>query len=198
MLNRSEFWGAIILIIGLALLAGQLDFIDYSIRHLLSSLWPIVLIILGIALIVKHKRPSGHFPEDVADARTRPDFKRIRHISKTFGDMAIDARDMEINGASYSTVFGDIQVTLKGARLDTGANHLAASTTFGDITIVVPGDMEAMAYCSSSFGDLYVFGKTASGISNVMTHKTPGYEKAGNAIQISARTNFGDVKIYQG
>jgi len=195
MLNRREFWGFLILLIGAVLLVNNLDFLDYSVRRFLRDLWPVILIIIGIALIVRHtgKKSTGSFD----DAETLTGSQIPGNISKVFGDLKIDLRDREADSLTFETTFGDIDLNLAGAKLKTAINRMRVSGVFGDITIIVPGDMEAFAYGATTFGDVHIFGNRESGISNRLQNQTENYDSAVTKIHISANTTFGDVKIYR-
>jgi len=197
MLNKREFWGAIILIVGLIFLLGNLDFIDYSTRRFIRNLWPLILIIVGIAFIIRH---SGHKGKNnwVKDGFSNRSGENIHgSTSRVFGDSNIETKNVEIDGLDYSSVFGDMSLNLAEAKLKTGINKIYVSATFGDITVIVPSDMEAKAYGATTFGDLYVLGRSASGISNRLTMQSDGYDNATDKVYISATTTFGDVKVYK-
>lgn len=197
MINKREFWGAIIIIIGLILLIGNLDFLDYSFRKAIRDLWPIILILIGIALIIHHSRRTRIVANISIDGTTQADFQQRRDFSQVFGDNNIEARNTEIDGLNCSTIFGETSINLAGAKLKAGMNGIDISTVFGDVTVIVPGDMEARAYSSSTFGDLYILGRSASGISTNLSHQTEGYDAAQSKVHISARATFGSVKIYR-
>jgi predicted membrane protein len=197
MLNRREFWGALILIIGLIFLFGNLDFIDFSARRFIRNLWPVILIIVGIAFILRHSGRKGK-NNWIKDSFS---YRSGEHIhgstSHVFGDSNIEAKNIEIDGLDNSSVFGDISINLAGAKLKAGVNKVFVSATFGDITVIVPSNMEAKAYGATTFGDLYVLGRSASGISNRLTMQSDGYDNAADKVYISATTTFGDIKVYK-
>nr|MBN2276692.1 hypothetical protein [candidate division Zixibacteria bacterium] len=195
MFKRKEFWGAVILVLGLWILLNNLDIIHYPTRHLFRDLWPLLLIIIGIALIFRKRRNKTTSMYDDVNIKIGND-SRTGH-SHVFGDINIEARGMDIDGRSYSCVFGDISINLAGGILRSGANRLVIASTFGDVTIIVPSDMAASAYASSTMGDIYLFGKAASGFSAGLTASTEDYDSAPDKLQITASTTFGDIKIHQ-
>jgi predicted membrane protein len=198
MINKREFWGAIILIIGLILLVRNLDFIDYTTRRTIGNLWPVVFILAGIAFLITQKRRRVQFGSVKIDGSTGADISPSSQMRRVFGDITINADGMDIDDTNYSTTFGDLHLNLSGARLKTGSNRIDSSAVFGDIVIIIPGDIEVMAYASSTFGDLYVLGQAASGLSKRLKAQTDGYDSAEKKIQIFAGTTFGSIKIYKG
>jgi len=193
MLYRKEFWGVILLILGGLLLLGNLDFIDHRTRHIFRSLWPIVVILVGLALIIYYGR-SRKVQQDFYSGM--PAGQADHHgQSHVFGDHRIDAKDMDVDGLNISTVFGDTELDLSSARLKTGVNYIELSSSFGEVVVTIPSTMEIMVYGSVDFGDLHVLDKSASGIGNKLTVKTPGYDAASAKLNILAKATFGSVKI---
>jgi len=197
MLQKSEFWGAVLLVIGLIMIIGRLTVVDYDLRHFIGSLWPLFLIIIGVALIASHKRSSTLFGDVKIDQASREVYDSIRELNRIFGDISIRGDNMEIGSRSFSTVFGDIEMDLVKATAREGINSLYVSAVFGDITLALPQNIEVLSYCSSAFGDLYNLGAAKSGITSNLTRRTEGYEKAATTLHITARTTFGDIKIYR-
>lgn len=197
MLNRREFWGAIILIIGLIFLFGNLEILDYSVRRFIRNLWPVILIIVGIAFIIRHtgRKGKNNWAKDNFFYRTGDHIHGS--ISRVFGDSDIEARGIEIDGLDCTSVFGDLSLNLAEAKLKSGINKVYVSTTFGDITVIVPSNMEAKAYGATTFGDLYVLGRSASGISNNITMQSDGYDNTADKVYITATATFGDIKVYK-
>jgi len=195
---RREFWGAVLLIVGIILLLSNLDFIDYSFRKIIHDFWPVLIILLGILLIVNslRKKEGNHdYGFDLSTDCCRHSGKKHSHV---FGDVKLEAKDTEIDGLESSTVFGNTFLSLAGAKLKPGQNRINIATTFGDITVIVPERMEASASASATFGNLHVFDKMADGISNRLSAQTSGYEVASSKIQISAAATFGEIRIYRG
>jgi len=174
MINKKEFWGFLILIVGLVLLLSNFHFLDYSVRRFLRDLWPLIIIAIGVAMILRHFGKG----------------------SETSGEgQQIPLRNLDIDGFSGSTTFGDNTVNLSGGKLKSGVNRIRVTCIFGDITIVVPANIEALAYGSSTFGDVYIFGKTDTGMSSRLQNQTDGYETAASKVHITTGTTFGDIKV---
>ena len=197
MLNRREFWGGIIILIGLIFLLGNIELIDYSTRRFIHNLWPIILIIVGIAFIIRHsgRKSKNNWYTDSFSHKTT--LNMHGSSSRVFGDANIETKGMEIDGLDFSSVFGDMSLNLAEAKLKSGVNKVHVSTTFGDITVIVPNNMEAKAYGATTFGDLYVLGRSASGISKSITMQSDGYDAATDKVLISAAATFGDIKVYK-
>jgi lia operon protein LiaF len=117
--------------------------------------------------------------------------------SRIFGDNRIEAGEMEIDGFSCSTVFGDTSLNLTGARLKSGQNNVDIHSVFGDITVIVPAGIEVKAFSSSTFGDHYVFGRTMSGLGKSLANQTDKYDSVDSKVHMSVRAVFGDINIHR-
>lgn len=196
MSSSRFFWGATLIVVGVVFILLKTHYIDYPARFVFRNLLPLALIILGIILIVHRAR--RHAPHHESGETVSAGAYQIhRSINKVFGDISIDTANIDLDGLRLSTVFGDTRANLRGGRLKSGNNNADFSTTFGDITVIAPRDTQIFAYGANTFGDLFILGKTAGGISNSLTTKTEGFDAASARLFITARTIFGDVKIYQ-
>jgi predicted membrane protein len=193
MSKGRTIFGIILIVIGAIFILDHIRLLHYS---LWSNFWPIILIIIGIALIVRYSKRKKETTTINVDM---PNGEYIRgSASRVFSDHNFIAKDSEIDGLNLSTVFGDNTLNLAGAKLKPGVNRIDISGVFGDITVIIPGGMEAMAYGSTTFGDIFILGQSAtSGISNSLQNKTTNYETAAEKVHIHASQTFGDIKIYQ-
>lgn len=195
---RREFWGAVLLIVGIILLLSNLDFIDYSFRKIIHDFWPVLIILLGVYLIALSLRKREKNQDFVINLSSDSSTHSGNKYSHVFGDIKLETKDIEIDGLESSTVFGNTFLSLAGAKLKPGLNRINIGTTFGDITVIVPERMEASASATATFGNLHVFDRMADGISNRLTAQTSGYEAASSKLQISTAATFGDIRIYRG
>jgi predicted membrane protein len=195
MLKSKQFWGAVIIIIGIIFLLGNLDLIDYSIGEFFADFWPVILIIVGAGLIIQAVR-FGENKQDFPSATPSGVLSRTQ-FSKVFGDQNIEAQGIEIDGLRCSTTFGDTALNLSGAKLKDGDNRIDVSSVFGDVSVILPGDFEARAHGSTTFGDVHIFGRSASGIPCNLTVHTDGFETARTRLLISTRTTFGTIRIHR-
>jgi predicted membrane protein len=195
MMQKKSFWGPIILLIGIILLLGNLNIIDYSVRRFFHDLWPAALIILGAYIIFRHFRESSNnsginfnFHDDSIDGITGLE-------SRAFGDFNIDLNGMDIDGLSRSVAFGDMTVNLSGVRLKSGINRASFKSSFGSLKVMVPAPIEFRAELSSSFGHAEVLGRSSGGLTDELACQTDGYDLAASKLYISAQSSFGEVKI---
>ncbi len=195
---RREFWGVVLLILGIILLLSNLDFINYSFRRIIHDFWPVLIILLGLYMLAHSFRRKERRHDFNMNCCGDSSMHIGSQHSHAFGDINVETKDREIDGLENSTVFGDTFLSLAGAKLKPGINRLRILTTFGNITVLVPEGVEALASAKSTFGDLRIFDKTAGGISNFLMAQTPGYDMASSKVEIYAAATFGDIRIHRG
>lgn len=55
-MNRNTVWPVLLIVLGVVLLANNLDIIEFAkLRHIIVKWWPVVLIIIGVAALVPKK-----------------------------------------------------------------------------------------------------------------------------------------------
>jgi lia operon protein LiaF len=129
---------------------------------------------------------------------TKPRFtdSRVRY-SKVLGDIHIDCRNINTRNIEVSAFVGDVEVDLKGARLQPGLNRMVISGFAGDLRVLVPTDMAVFANCSSFVGDIEVFDRRSSGFGNNIDGQTGNYREAESKLYIAANSFVGDIRIYE-
>ena len=197
MLSSRQFWGTILLLLGAFWLVGRIEPIPPHIREFIKNLWPIILIIIGIALMVKHRDKEKTFADVKIDFTNKDILDDSKKISQTFGDMYFDAKDIEIDGVRLSSTFGDITVNLKDVKLKPGDNILTIANTMGEINVMVPSSIEVSVKAASQLGEIAVLGKSKSGIRPLLNVKTDGYDRAPARLQINAGTELGEIRIHR-
>ncbi|UCD94280.1 MAG: hypothetical protein JSU69_11030, partial [Candidatus Zixiibacteriota bacterium] len=60
-----------------------------------------------------------------------------------------------------------------------------------------PGEFQVKAHGSTTFGDVHIFGRSASGIPCNLTAHTDGFETAQVRLLISTRATFGTIKVHR-
>ncbi|MEP0828996.1 MAG: cell wall-active antibiotics response protein [bacterium] len=200
-MQRRESVGLILILLGGVLLSLSIITNIYPhvrIWKIMPLLWPLVLVALGLYLIFRKQFQAHPKVIEISAAAEKIATEFGQKFEKTFGDVSLNARDAEIDGTNVSCAFGDCFLNLTGAKLKPGTNQIFVATTFGDVTIMVPKNIEVWVFGTSTMGDLVIFDRKVSGISNSLSHQTPGYDTAAVRLQITARTTFGDVQVLWG
>ncbi len=195
MVFNRWFWGLLLIAIGGFILLNNVDLFDYSLGQLISDFWPIILIILGLSMIIGHRRkPKDQIHIDV-EGWTRAAEYQKSDFSEVFGDLNINAENMEIGNLKLSTVFGDQSLNLSGARLKPGINEINISGVFGDILIIIPKQMEILVDSSNVIGTVIIFDRKEDGIFRKARVKSDNYDTAADKLAISINIVFGDIKV---
>ena len=117
--------------------------------------------------------------------------------SKTFGDMYVDCKGLNLSNVEVSMGVGDLEINLKEGALTKGLNRIIISGFIGDIRIFISKETAFFSHCSNFIGDINLCGQRASGFGNTVEHNTPGYDKAESKLYVAANNFIGDIKVYQ-
>ena len=162
------------IIIGLGLLLGCLDIVDFSL--IWKSLFPIILVMIGISFIFK----------DTLNSKIKKEMKKLnkketKEYCSCFSGQTIDFQNEEFLGCSISAVFGGIKCDLKDSIIKEDV-IINANSIFGGITIYVPDDVIVKISSTSIFG----------GVSDERKNKP---SKAKHTIYINTTSIFGGIEI---
>ena len=199
---RNLFWGIILIIIGIFILLDNLGYADFS--ELLRDYWPLLLIIWGLSVIVRH-RPRKDQQQHVDRTTiippihqpTQPVDSDLVHQSNVLGDVHSRITSQNFKGGSLSTVFGDAYFDLSAAAFAEGDHELRVHSVFGDSTVVLPKDAAVSIAANSLFGDLSILGQYKSGISSDITISTPAYASSTRRMKITISKVFGNVRVVE-
>jgi predicted membrane protein len=185
---QKSFWtiafGILLVLIGFLALLDSLEVIRFW--PALGRLWPLILVALGIWLLFRRR----HFSSDQVLS-----IKEGKRYSQAFGDLKIDAKDMDPHGLDAEMGFGDIEVNLAKANFSDRENVINLGLGFGDIRVWVPSEVKVSAWGSSGAGDIDILGKHADGLGKRVEYQDEGYETAQKKLKIIAKLGFGDIKI---
>lgn len=142
----------------------------------------------------KNERTFGDDKTKVSEqpeSRTDGDLR----YSKLFGDMFIDAAGVGFENIEISAGIGDLELRLKGARLNASLNRIVISGFIGDVRVYVPRDMAYSATCSNFIGDVEIAGKNATGFGNNISTFSTDYDTAPQKLYIAANSFIGDIRV---
>lgn len=162
------------LIIGLCLLLGCIDIVEFALIWKLMV--PAVLVMIGLSFIFK----------DDLNSKVR---KKIKKLNKTetkeycscFSGQTIDFNNEEFMGCSVSAIFGGVKCDLRNAIIKDDV-VINATSIFGGITIYVPVGVNVKISSTSIFG----------GVSDERKNKTKDSE---HTIYVNTTSMFGGVEI---
>lgn len=162
------------LIIGICLLLGCMDIVEFSLIWKLMV--PAILVMIGLSLIFK----------DALNSKVKKEIKKLnktdsKEYCACFSGQTIDFNEEEFKGCSMSAIFGGIKCDLKNAIVKEDV-VINATSVFGSITIYVPNDVNVKINSTSIFG----------GVSDERKDKSKDNE---HTIYINATSTFGGIEI---
>ncbi len=210
--DRSFWPGIILLVLGVLFLLDNLEVASFS--HLITTYWPLILILVGISILLRATR----FPSQTASSLGRGEFTRPPEqpfsttapqagasfvassdiISQTsvFGNISIKPVSKNFKGGALSAIFGNIDLNLTSAELAEGEHHLGLNGVFGSIHVTLPKDMAVSVRSNCLFGNLKVLDQTRGGIGSEIVYKSENYDSSTRKLNINASQVLGDIKIW--
>jgi len=147
LLSRQAIFPALIFIgVGLFLLAPDI-FSVYIDRF--WDLWPLILIIIGMALLLRNRSPRYVGRRSSSDKETDMDF--IDEVS-IFGGGEKIISSQNFKGGKITNIFGGSEINLLNARLAQGTNYIDVFNLFGGSTLIVPSEWNVKVDMVAIFG----------------------------------------------
>lgn len=169
--KTSDFIG---LVIGICLLLGCQDLIEFAIVFKLMI--PFILVIIGLSIIFKDLL-NNKFKKEIKNLN----LKNEKEFCATFSGQDIDFSNEEFNGCSLSAVFGAVKCDLRKAIIKNDV-VVNISSTFGGVEIYVPENVKVKISSTSIF----------AGVSDERKNKNKDAEIT---IYVNATCLFGGVEI---
>jgi predicted membrane protein len=196
--RKHSFWpGVILVILGVLFLLDTLEVSSFS--HVVRTYWPLILIMVGIALLLKSQRdwmttgtstPQGEGSQGV---ETSAD---VISESSVFGNIFVKPTSKNFRGGSISAVFGNLELNLASMELAPGEQHLAVHGVFGGVRVTLPKDVGLMVRGNCLFGEVTVLNQNRGGIGTEILHKSDNYDASERKLNITASQVFGDLRIW--
>ena len=191
----SDWWPAILIIIGLIKLRGLdrgagLIFIVIGGVLLLTvhdifqwssvwKLWPLILIFIGLSMIFKGRQKKWK----LSDESTIGD--DYIHSNAVFGGVEHTVTAQNFKGGDAMALFGGVELDLRQAKISTEGCKMHVTALFGGVDITLPDDCNVIITGTPIFG----------GIEN----KSRGKSEAGTLknIYLHCTVVFGGIEIKQ-
>ena len=172
--DKEKTSNLICIIIGLCLLLGCLDVIEFA--FIWKLMVPAILVMIGLSFIFK----------DTLNKKVKKEIKKLnkketKEYCSCFSGQTIDFDKEEFKGCTLSAIFGSVKCDLRNSIIkeDVVVN---ATSIFGEIDILVPEDVNVKISSTSIFG----------GVSDERKNKT---KDAKHTIYINATAMFGGVEL---
>lgn len=173
-LGGKDRGGAIVLIImgGLFLLSAM-NIIHW---HQVCRLWPVILIIIGVGMLVKHSSAGDN---DSTDFTAGSNEDRLE-INSIFSSSKRQVNSQQFRGGEVNAIFGSVILDLRNAKPVPEGCHLTADAIFGSIKIYIPPNMTVNFKGSRFLGQFDNFAGSAG---------------SGPTITIDGDAVFGNIRI---
>ncbi len=175
--------GLILIVLGILFLLGNLMH-DFRVWHFITSLWPIILIIVGIMIILNRNRNRIHLGGINASDQAR-----------FIGDFVLNYSGKEVGEINSSHFIGDLTIDLSGSRLKPGDNALNVSLFIGDVMILVPADFPVKISSRAFIGDQKYDRMHEEGMFPKMDHVDDSFETADKKLFINYSSFIGDFTL---
>jgi predicted membrane protein len=185
------------LVLGVLFLLDNLEVASFG--HVVRIYWPLILVFLGIAFLLRRQRVAPRVEEPKSSGGTHEGTESPADtISETsvFGKTYVRATSKNFKGGSVSTVFGNVEINLASAELAMGEQHLGVHGVFGGVRITLPKDVGVMVRGNCMFGDIIVLNQKRGGIGSEVLYKSENYDSAERKLNITASQVFGGVRIW--
>jgi predicted membrane protein len=148
--SKDIFPGIILIIIGLFFLLPQIFDIPVQVKHL--SL-PVILIVLGLLMILKHKNIKinkfHNFDNiDITDNTGSSVFQEFAFFGG--GKKIITSKNLK--GGSISTIFGGLEIDMTEADFENDVATVNISCIFGGVTLIVKPEWDVQMQVASILG----------------------------------------------
>ena len=164
------------LLIGIALLLGCLNILDFDLIWKLA--FPTILVIIGLSIVFK----------DIIGGKIHKEIKNINKKNQkenlycaAFSSQNINIDNEKFKGADLEAVFGGIKLDLRNVKINSDI-VINASSIFGGIDIYVPSNVKIKIKSTSVFG----------GITNKANTKN---DEKNHTIYINGTAIFGGIEV---
>ncbi len=175
--NERKWSGVIGLLVGICLLLGCWDVVGFDLIWKLFL--PVVFVLIGLSMIFRNNK-RGETAQKIQELGIEPD--EFEEYWATFSEQKLNFKGKEFSGCKIDSVFGGVEVDLRGAKIKDNA-VLRISAVFGGVTVWVDDDINVEVLSTSIFG----------GIDNKRKEQSADEKK--KTVYVDASCIFGGVDI---
>jgi predicted membrane protein len=149
--------GIILIARGSVFLINRLGIFYFNVWNVF---WPVILIIVGIAILLKHRRTNipGVYNQSGGMGDNEPEGAFTTNKSDLIDEVSVFSgsektiTSKNFRGGKITSIFGGSELNLTQAELSTGNNTIDMFCMFGGTTLIVPSDWEINVDVTAIFG----------------------------------------------
>lgn len=172
-------FGVISIVLGSVWLWNNLD-IGPNIP--LGSLWPLLLIILGLYIILRQTVWAGQPGGSVM-------------VDRIIGDIRLGGPNWQAGDKEVFSLIGDVDIDLRQTALPDGETTLRVRSIIGDVDVLVPAAVGVLVNASVMIGDVRALGQRRDGFFLDLSQSTPDYASAERKVRIEIDMVIGDAEV---
>ncbi len=181
--------GMLLIIIGALLLFTSLTISDLV--RLLTSWWPLLLILYGVHLYYSGRTRAPKRPVSQTSSPSTPGVHQNLH----FQDLDLSFEQTPAPIGRFHVLCGQIRVNADRLCLPGGEHSVHLSAMPGSIRIrtlrEIPVKVDASAIC----GQITIYGKTVKGLHRHCVYESAGFATADTRLYIFCDVAFGKIKV---
>ncbi len=168
--------GLVILLVGISLLARNLDWLDVDFSIFWKILWPLILILAGISFL----KGGSH--------------KGRTHWAFMSG-LTFKTPGWKLQNSSYVAFMGGIDLDMTVAEIPEGETIIDLTAVMGAVDIKVPSNVNIICNGTAVLGSVEAIGEEAAGIIASKTMESIGVAESNGTIRIYGRALMGGIDI---
>ncbi len=174
--------GLLLIIVGGVFMVIQVFNLDFDLGDMISTFWPVALILTGFYLIWRQRRRR----------HTDPD---VQVVEKAFGNIKLSGADLNPDGIDAELGVGEIRIDLTGAIFGNKEHQMRVQVGIGEVKIILPKNIPISTKASVGIGVANLFGRRESGMGVDLNFVSEGYATAAKKLRITAGTGIGEIDI---
>ena len=178
------FWGLLFVVLGCVWLWNNLDL---GVHIPVGSLWPLILVGLGVYIILRQTGRAAQFGAPVTESGTV--------IDRIIGDVRLGGPGTTAQNSNVLSLIGDVDIDLRQSVIPDGETVIRVRSLIGDVDVMAPLDVAVFAGASVVIGEARVMDKRRNGFFLDIVSSTPDYATATRKVRVEVDMLIGDVVV---
>ncbi len=192
--------GVLLIVIGFLFVMDEYS--SFHISKVMFSLWPVLLVAGGVALIMRGRRRQDELARQTAPLADIGLGQRVEETAtpgvrlwNIFGDIRSRVTSHVFTGGSISTVLGRAVIDLTAASLAPGEHTLKMDSVIGSLHVRIPKGMAYAITADGVVGSIRAEEGSRNGFFPSIHCAVAGYREATHRIHLDLSTVIGEVRV---